>query len=413
MRRLRRKIKKTFLNLFYRRLWLQFALVLLLIVTLPVVILGVLLINTSQNAVRRSVLSNHQQIAKRAAESVEMFIKGPKDLLISTAAILGVTEMDSWQQETVLVELALDNPVFIRVASFNTDGKEIASSEMASRDFLYAKRLVQTINNNMTFFSDMSFMDDGTPYITVAVPVRRLGRVVGGVVGDINLRGLWDIVDTIKLDNTGIAFLVSGDGTVIAHRDKKLVLRNGSFADFKDVQSVLSGKTDALEIEDRLGNRWISAFSPINSLKWGIVLRQDQKEAYLFSRVMKVQSWFIILLSEIVVVFVAVFMARVLIQPIRSLMLRIKKVSQGDFDHKLSMRRRDEIGELIRSFNIMTVKLKKARAKERFSAIGEAAAWIAHELKNSLVSIKSFIQLFPSRHMDKKFVDRFSKIIPE
>jgi signal transduction histidine kinase len=74
---------------------------------------------------------------------------------------------------------------------------------------------------------------------------------------------------------------------------------------------------------------------------------------------------------------------------------------------------RDDIGELIRSFNEMTKKLKKAKEKERLSAIGEAVTWIVHELKNSLISIKAFVQLFPQRHKDEKFVDKFSRLVPE
>jgi two-component system NtrC family sensor kinase len=102
-----------------------------------------------------------------------------------------------------------------------------------------------------------------------------------------------------------------------------------------------------------------------------------------------------------------------LAQPIKSLASRIKRVAAGDLEHKIALRMRDEMGELVRSFNEMVKKLRKARDRERLSAIGEAVAWITHELKNSLVSIKSFIQMVPQKHKDEKFVDRFSRLMPE
>jgi signal transduction histidine kinase len=105
-------------------------------------------------------------------------------------------------------------------------------------------------------------------------------------------------------------------------------------------------------------------------------------------------------------------MARILARPINFLSSRIKGVATGELDGRIETKRRDEIGNLIRSFNYMNERLKKARSRERLSAIGEASAWIAHECKNSLVAIKSFVQLFPQKHRDKKFVDMFSKLVP-
>ena len=90
MRRLKRKIKGSFLRFFYRKLWVRFAVILLAIVTIPVVLLGVLLINTSQEAVRNSVLNNHKQIVARTAEEIGLFVKRPQDILDTTAAMLGV-----------------------------------------------------------------------------------------------------------------------------------------------------------------------------------------------------------------------------------------------------------------------------------------------------------------------------------
>ena len=34
-------------------------------------------------------------------------------------------------------------------------------------------------------------------------------------------------------------------------------------------------------------------------------------------------------------------------------------------------------------------------------------------MKNSLVSIKTFVQLFPQRHSDDKFVDKFGRLVPQ
>ena len=397
-----------------RKLWTQIAIILLIIVTIPVVLLGVFLIDTSQKAVKKSVLNNHKEIVTRAAQEIKLFVKQPRDLLNTTAAMLGVVYPAPWKQETVLVELALNQLIFMRVSSGDLSGREIANSELGrGLKWDYPKDALEGIKRRKTYVSNVKILDNHIPYLTMAVPIKKMGKIVGVLIADVNLRGMWEIVDNIRLDKTGRAFLVSNGGTLIAHQDKKKVLRNENLKGQKDVQSVLAGRTGAIELEDKFREKWISSYAPIPGLGWGIVLRQKQDEAYLFSKVMKTQSWIIIILSELAAILVSILIAKVVVRPIKTLVSGVKRVADGDLDHKIVMRRHDEIGELIRSFNDMTEKLKRAKARERLSAIGEAASGIAHELKNSLVPIKSFVQLFPQKHRDKKFVDRFSKLVPD
>ena len=65
------------------------------------------------------------------------------------------------------------------------------------------------------------------------------------------------------------------------------------------------------------------------------------------------------------------------------------------------------------SFNRMTHKLCKAQKDEKLSIIGKASTAIAHELKNSLQLIDTFIKLLPERQGDKQFIKEFSETIPK
>ncbi len=414
MRHLKRKIKRSLLNLFYRKLWVRIAIILFAIITMPVVFLGISLINTSGEAVRNSVLNNHKQIAARVAQEIGLFIKNPEDLLNTSAVMLGVNYPAPWKQETVLVELVLNQPFFIRASSVDLSGQEIASSELG-RGLIwdYPQDALERPGSGKTYLSGVKFLNNHIPFVTMAVPIKKLGKVIGVLIADVNLRGMWDIVDNIRIGETGRAFLVSGDGTIIAHRDKKRVLRNENLKEKKEVQAVLAGRAEAIESDDELEGKCITAYAPVSGLGWGIILMQSQDEAYLFSKIMQMQSWIIIILIELMAILASIFIARALVRPIQNLVSKIKGVSAGDWEQKIKVKRRDVIGELVNSFNDITEKLKSAKGSERLSAIGEATACIAHEFKNSLISIKPFVQLFPKKHMDKKFVDIFSKLVPK
>lgn len=413
MRRLKRKTKRFLLNLFYRKLWVRIAIILLAIVTVPVVLLGILLIDTSQKAVRNSVLNNYQQLVTRTAEEIGLFIRRPQDILDTTAVMLGVVYPAPWKQETILVELVLNQPIFMHVVSVDLSGNVLASSEPArGLRWDYPKEALEEVIKSKTYTSRVKFLNNHTPFTTLAVSIKQMGKTTGALIAEVNLRDMWEIVDNIRIGETGRAFLVSNDGTLIAHPDKKKVLRNENLKSQKEVQLVLAGRAGAIELGDKIEGKLISAYAPIRSLGWGVVLQQKQDEAYLFSKVMKIQSWIIIILSELAAIVVSVFMGKFLARPIKTLASRIKGVAAGDLDHKIKIKMRDDMGELARSFNDMTKKLRRARERERLSAIGEAVARITHELKNSFVSIKSFVQLIPLRHKDEKFVDKFSKLIP-
>jgi len=47
---------------------------------------------------------------------------------------------------------------------------------------------------------------------------------------------------------------------------------------------------------------------------------------------------------------------------------------------------------------------------ERFATIGSMAAHIAHDIKNPLVALKTFVELFPIKYNDAEFRETFSKI---
>jgi signal transduction histidine kinase len=53
------------------------------------------------------------------------------------------------------------------------------------------------------------------------------------------------------------------------------------------------------------------------------------------------------------------------------------------------------------------------RRLDRLASLGRLAAEVAHEIRNPLVSIKTFLQLLPERRDDPEFVDRFGAVVAD
>ncbi|UCC41550.1 MAG: HAMP domain-containing protein [Candidatus Aminicenantes bacterium] len=92
-------------------------------------------------------------------------------------------------------------------------------------------------------------------------------------------------------------------------------------------------------------------------------------------------------------------------RPISQLKNRMKKVQRGDLNIELHTPKKDEIGSLTKSFNVMVRNLKEADYKieklyhkqmekaEHLASIGELAAGLAHEIKNPIAGMKGALEI--------------------
>ncbi|OGW45712.1 MAG: hypothetical protein A2Y66_01310 [Nitrospirae bacterium RBG_13_41_22] len=116
-------------------------------------------------------------------------------------------------------------------------------------------------------------------------------------------------------------------------------------------------------------------------------------------------------------IILTVFLARRYTKPIEDVVQAAHNVAAGDLTQELRTNRKDEIGELAKSFNYMIGKLReekeleeRLRKAEHFAGIGEFSRSIAHEIRNPLnfisLSIDHIQEKYkPSSNEDKNNFD--------
>lgn len=158
---------------------------------------------------------------------------------------------------------------------------------------------------------------------------------------------------------------------------------------------------------------------------------------------------FIILDSVILIVFGSFLLSRVLVKPLKELVRLTQKISDGDFSQKIEVTSKNEIGQLISSFNKMidrlkenqedlekyleslestNKKLKQAQEElirsEKLASIGRFAAGVAHEVGNPLGAILGYTSILeggevsPEESKDylkriEKEIERINRIVRE
>ena len=92
--------------------------------------------------------------------------------------------------------------------------------------------------------------------------------------------------------------------------------------------------------------------------------------------------------------FLTYYVAKSILTPIQQLSIAAKKIRDGDFDYQIAVQRKDELGELSRTFEAMRLKLKEAQAaqKQYEKNRQELIAGISHDLKTPLTTIKGYIK---------------------
>ncbi len=99
---------------------------------------------------------------------------------------------------------------------------------------------------------------------------------------------------------------------------------------------------------------------------------------------------------------VGYYFSRKITTPLLQLVEGTKKVSAGDWEHRVVTRSQDEVGELIHAFNSMVGNLKEKQDQvislEKMAVWREIARILAHEIKNPLTPIQLTVQQMKDKY---------------
>jgi sigma-B regulation protein RsbU (phosphoserine phosphatase) len=213
-------------------------------------------------------------------------------------------------------------------------------------------------------------------------------RFEGVVTADMSLLWLEKIVSSIKVYESGYAFLISRNGRFISDPDVRLIMRHTIFSIAEQSgdsglrrigQDMIRGGEGLVAIQGNALSRsraWMY-YAPLSSIGWSIGIVIPQKELFADIHRLSQQVVLIGLAGLLLMSVLIVLIANRITKPLRSLATSTVDIARGNLETELpKIDSGDEIGRLAASFGSMRVALKEyianltetTAAKERYES---------------------------------------------
>ncbi|HEV3380682.1 MAG TPA: SpoIIE family protein phosphatase [Trebonia sp.] len=209
------------------------------------------------------------------------------------------------------------------------------------------------------------------------------GTVRGVAAIDVYVSSLISDLNSLRIDNTGFAFLLDNHQNFIAYTQyfsKDLGTTRASEGQYREILSSMASGESGVQRAYVNGTDYYVAYAPVQAAHWSLgvgvpyqevvagALAMDaaiesqtraadaQMNAQLSDLIKRYALLMVVALA--VVVAVSIWIARRITKPLTKLAAGVAEVGHGNLEAKIDIATKDEIGALAGSFNTMTEDLK-------------------------------------------------------
>ena len=340
--------------------------------------------NIATNIIKQQITNNLINTTKSRAEHIKTFFNLEKEAVkqLSESIVMGpcfrellssTKEEEDYPIKFNKVILRLKNTVqageyFYSVFVLDTKGLVIASSDEEdigkdkSKDpyFLGGKEGIFIKDIYISSSKQRETMAFSSPILT-----EEDDRFLGVMVLRVSPEALFQITTNyVGLGETGETYLVNQDGYMVTPSrfiddvifKQKINLIHPEH--FEPSDTPLKEGIDTLK--DYRGIEVLSVDAHLSEMNWCLIAQIDTKEA--FAPVTQLTYTFILMFIIILFigVFIAGFVSRTITRPLRRLHEGTEEITKGNLNYKVGTTSPDEVGQLSRAFDQMTVHLKKS-----------------------------------------------------
>ncbi|OGP95555.1 MAG: hypothetical protein A2157_16490 [Deltaproteobacteria bacterium RBG_16_47_11] len=366
----------------------------LLMFTLPIVCFSILGVGyysyfTARGAIINEIREKMQKQAEDIAVEIDRLCKRTSIDLVTLSELTSIgdynnnidfelyheAEVCRKSIETFMLNFLQRSEVYSGAAYADEKGMEISKvikNEVGSRR--------RNLNNRL-FFREARRLKPGEVHISPvdvgedsqgmilrqAIPIfNEIGEFKGVMALDLDFGKIQNLVGKTKIGKTGYGYLVNQQGIVLAHPEAErifnpLVFHPLGASQFRIIaEGVRAGKNGWAAYSTPDGDH-IVGYAAVEVPQWSVAVTAPFSDFMGRINQIKINSTLAMFFIMVIATLGILIIARSLSHPVKRLVSYTRMVSNGNFDHQMHVSSMDEIGELTRSFNEMTMKLKSSQ----------------------------------------------------
>lgn len=188
------------------------------------------------------------------------------------------------------------------------------------------------------------------------------GVFIGALYCELELNFIIDFINENIADYDKQAFVIDQNQIIIAHPDWELFGKEVHKLDI-DPATFVMFVASTFSFKNTEGEEFSGAYISIPDVKWWVVMYESSRNARWFISDMKWNATKIGLITALFSIILAAIFAGTLNYPIRQLSEAAMKIGDGHFDQRISIKSKNELGQLAETFNYMTGKLQEYTAQ--------------------------------------------------
>ncbi|MGZ8441785.1 MAG: GAF domain-containing protein, partial [Candidatus Binatia bacterium] len=327
-----------------------------------------------ESQIRQDAAALQSELAAVIGQRIHTFVQRKFERFSDNANALSLYQLGDKEQRLLLGLLVKNDSSFTHASIINPEGKEILKVsdrkvyfpfDLAdqSKSLKFTKALT-----GQNYISPVYTSSQSQPYVTLAIPLWGAAQSVAAVVSaEADLSFLWEALGKIHFGTAGYAYLVDGQGNLIAHKDAALVLQRMNLQQVDGVKKFLSNPTradtsPAHEGNGLKGNPVLVTYAPVPELGWAVILEEPVETALANVKTLRRSAILFLVFGLFVGAFVIAWVSQKITRPIQELRQNVATIGAGNLDHRANIKTGDEIEELAVEFNNMTDALQNSYA---------------------------------------------------
>ncbi|MGF7058009.1 methyl-accepting chemotaxis protein [Brassicibacter mesophilus] len=335
-------------------------------------VLGYISYDKAAKVVTSTTESDLEIIANQVSKTIEARIREQLGQLEVLASTKRIGDPENTPEDKLLVlndELKRSGHLIMDLVDLNghavaTNGK---TYELKDREYFQ-----KALKGESSVSDPIVSKEDGSIIIAYSVPIKHNGRVTGAIIAIRDGSDLSKTVSDIVIEETGNAFIVNKEGTLVAHQDKNLVLEKYSLLniDSEDtnykglselVNKMINGETSTGEYY-REGNKQLMGFAPINGTDWSLGVTVPKQEILAELSTLASTALMLSIIILVIAITLVFLIGSQIAKPISLATEHTKQIASGDFTKdipKALLSKKDETGQLAKAIDSLNSNFRE------------------------------------------------------